>query len=420
VLDFGRVRFRRGSDVGPRLRDFEQLVEILQFALCLADQILREDGFVKSLFDALDSAPLRFREPRFADSFHYSKAVAEWSLGHDDAAMKMLERIATVEYVDEAGRRTPSVNRALAWYILGQIHHARREAEQACACYERVAEQFPDAREALLWIRERQLSLPEVTLARPGEKAALVVTSRNLRQAELLVYPVDLMTLCLREKNLSRIANVNLAGIAPVIRATVALGGAAAAGAPPHEPGAFLASESKVELDLEKPGAYLVLARAEEHHASGLVLVTPLELQVKEDASGRVRTHVLRQKDGSYVRDVEVKVIGSSNAAFVAGSSDPRGLFIADGIHGAATVIARHGGDEYAFYRGTTHLGPPELQSGFIAAPTGNAEKQPQEDGDQYFKNVLDLNRDLQNKRQQQLQDEIRKDRKGVQIKQAQ
>jgi UTP-glucose-1-phosphate uridylyltransferase len=37
-----------------------------------------------------------------------------------------------------------------------------------------------------------------------------------------------------------------------------------------------------------------------------------------------------------------------------------------------------------------------------------------------YFKNVLDLNRDLQNKRQQQLMDEIRKDRKGVQIRQVQ
>jgi hypothetical protein len=349
----------------------------------------------------------RFKEPRFSDPFLYSRAVAEWSLGHDDVAMQMLERIATVEYVDAAGRKTPSVNRALAWYILGQIHHARREADLAVACYEKVKEQFQDAREALQGIRERELALPEVSLARPGEKAKLSISSRNLGTAELLVYPVDLMTLCLREKNLSRIADVNLAGIEPVVRASVELAGARSA---------FVQGEQQVELDLPKAGAYLVLARAEEHHASGLVLVTPLDLQVKEDAVGRVRTHVLKHSDGTFVRDVDVKVIGSQNDAFVAGESDPRGLFVADGVHGVATVIARRGADEYAFWRGSTFLGAP-VQQDEEARSKAPAEVERGEAGD-YLKNVLDLNRDLQNKRQQQLREEIRKDRKGVQLKQ--
>ena len=132
--------------------------------------------------------------------------------------------------------------------LAGQIHHARRDAAKAIECYEKVSEQFADAREALQGIRERQLALPEVTLARPGQGAAVAVVSRNLKQAELLVYPVDLMTLCLREKNLSSIANVNLAGIAPVIRRTVELG----------ETSPFLASETSVKLELPKAGAYLV------------------------------------------------------------------------------------------------------------------------------------------------------------------
>jgi tetratricopeptide (TPR) repeat protein len=376
----------------------------------------------------------RFADPRFADSFLYSKAVAEWSLGHDDVATGLLERIATVEYTDTTGHRTPSANRALAWYILGQIHHARREAAAAVACYEKVAEQFPDAREALAGIRERTLALPEVTIARPGEKAKVTLTSRNLGSAELLVYPVDLMTLCLREKNLSHIADVNLAGIAPVVKADVTLaketGGSAPksgeSGAQPAVPaGAFVPAETSVELGLDQAGAYLVLARAEEHHASGLVLVTPLDLQVKEDASGRVRTHVLVH-EGPYVRDVETKVIGSQNDAFVAGSTDPRGLFVADGIRGTATVIARHGKDEYAFWRGTTFLGPPATKSGRGAVEdTGRNVPAQQEEQDvdksnAYFRNVLELNRDLQNKRKGDLEKEMKKNSKGVQLKQTQ
>ncbi len=348
----------------------------------------------------------RWKEPRFADSFLYSKAVAEWSEGHDDVARSLLERIATADYVDAAGHHTPSINRDLAWYILAQIHHARRDATAAALCYERIAEAFPDAREALQGIRERVLSLPEATSARPGQKATIAVTSKNLAEAELLVYSVDLMTLCLREKNLSGIAGVNLAGIAPVTRVSVALAKEAV----------LAPATTTVELPLPAAGAYLVLARSEEHHASGLVLVSPLELQVKEDSGGRVRTHVVDGASGAYVRDVDVRVIGSANDAFIAGRTDPRGLFVADRVVGSATVIARHGNSDYAFWRGTRLLGEADKQqqvdranAEFKDAATNDAER--------YLKNVLELNRSLQNQRAENLQGELRKQGKGVQIK---
>jgi alpha-2-macroglobulin len=359
----------------------------------------------------------RFPTPRFSDPFLYSKAVAEWSLGHDDAAVALLERIATVEYVDDAGRKTPSVNRALAWYILGQIRHARRDAAKAIECYEHVADQFADAREALQSLRERQLALPELTIARPGEPALLKVTSRNLKSAELLVYPVDLLTLCLREKSLTHVADVKLAGIAPVLKSELALKA--------DDP--FVSAEQEVRLPLEKAGAYLVLGRADERHASGLVLVTPLDLQVKEEASGRVRTHVLRHADQGYVAGVDVRVVGSDDAEFRAGKSDPRGLFVADGIHGTSTVIARLGSDQYAFWRGTTRLGPPaaggqsveQAREGRKGDVDKEAEKEPQQQ-ETYLLNVLEMNRNLQNERQERLKKEIDKERKGVQINKGQ
>lgn len=355
----------------------------------------------------------RYAKPSFADSFLYSKAVAEWSLGHDDDAVKMLERIATVETVDESGRKEPSVNRALAWYILAQVHHAKRDAAKAIEAYEKVAEQFADAREALQALRERQLALPELSISRPGEPARLKVTSRNLKSAELLVYPVDLLTLCLREKNLRHVADVKLAGIAPVVRTRLELES--------RDP--FVAAEQEVELPIEKAGAYLVLCRAEERHASGLVLVTPLDLEVREDPSGRVRTHVLRHADQAYVPGVDVRVVGSADAEFRAGKSDPRGLFVADGVHGTTTVIARLGSDQYAFFRGATPLGAPEKPSGPTkGALDADKAPQPQEGGQQgeYFRNVLEMNRNLQGQRQQKWKQEVEKSRKGVQINKGQ
>ena len=60
-----------------------------------------------------------------------------------------------------------------------------------------------------------------------------------------------------------------------------------------------------------------------------------------------------------YLSDVHAKVIGSRNDDFVDGATDLRGVFVADGIHGQSTVIARAEGSRYAFFRGKTDLTPP-------------------------------------------------------------
>ena len=71
------------------------------------------------------------------------------------------------------------------------------------------------------------------------------------------------------------------------------------------------------------------------------MLVTPLEVQVQEDAtSGRVRANVINAHSGQYVPEVHVKAIGSADSEFRSGETDLRGIFVADRIHGKATVIA--------------------------------------------------------------------------------
>ena len=93
---------------------------------------------------------------------------------------------------------------------------------------------------------------------------------------------------------------------------------------------------------------------------SGMVLITPLKIEAQEDsASGRVRANVLDTAKGGYRPEVHVKAIGSADKEFRSGETDLRGLFIADNVHGKATVIAREGESRYAFFRGETWLGTP-------------------------------------------------------------
>ncbi len=146
------------------------------------------------------------------------------------------------------------------------------------------------------------------------------------------VYRIDLMKFSLLRRNLGGIAQINLAGIRPLHETSVKLGDGLD----------YRDRTTKLALPLKDEGAYLVVARGDDLHASGLVLVTPLAVEVQEDpVSGRVRTTVKDVKTDRYVHNVQVKVIGSRNDDFIDGTTDLRGVFVADGIHGDSTVIAR-------------------------------------------------------------------------------
>lgn len=353
-----------------------------------------------------------FAEPKFADAFTYTEAVALWYLGKEDRSLQLLTQIASAEYVDANGVKTVSLNRNLALYILGQIYHARREIVEAMTYYEQVKDLFTDAREILDGFRKKEISLPEVTQSQPGTAVELKITYRNVKKADLLVYAVDLMTLYLREKNLSSVTEVNLAGIAPTLRQKVDLG----SGNDLQE------MQKEVSLQLPKAGAYLVLCRGDELHSSGLVLVSDLELEVAEEiGTQRVRVQVVHQSDRRYLRDVDISIISQNSQGLVAGQTDPRGLFVADGVQGATTVIARLDDSHYAFHRSENwvHRNLRELQEmeRAIQLRSSNA-LQAQEKSLEYFQNVFDLNDSNQMQRKNRLNEEIKRERKGVQVKQ--
>jgi hypothetical protein len=100
------------------------------------------------------------------------------------------------------------------------------------------------------------------------------------------------------------------------------------------------------------------MARGENLYASGIALVTPLELEVIEEAdAGRVRVVARDAITRDLVPRVQVKVIGSDNPSFSSGQTDLRGVYVAEGVVGQVTAVARKGTGQYAFYRGTSRVG---------------------------------------------------------------
>ncbi|WP_145266692.1 tetratricopeptide repeat protein [Tautonia plasticadhaerens] len=369
----------------------------------------------------------------YLDSFRYSEALGRFRLGQYDRAIAVAETIAGATYRDDSGAEVPSPNRWQALYILGQIYHARRDARKAVSYYEQVADRFTDAAGAVRQLTREELALPEITLirpsdllrlaahgeepilaslgadaARPAEGPTVPLESRNIEEAAVTVYPVDLMRLYLTRRNLDDIAGIDLAGISPLVETAVSLG----------DGSDFDAKETPVPLPIESEGAYLVMVRGDGRYASGIALVSPLELDVLEEPdAGRVRVTVRLAETGELVPGVQVRVIGTEDERFVSGETDLRGVFVADGIRGQVTAVARRDADQYAFYRGTGYVGaPPEAPRTPEASQVAPAEGQVEQSLEQ---NLRELNRANQLRQIDRLERRYQEGGKGVQVDKA-
>jgi hypothetical protein len=99
------------------------------------------------------------------------------------------------------------------------------------------------------------------------------------------------MKFSLLRRSLEEITNINLAGIRPFYEGTEELG----------DGKDYRDRTTEIELPLKEEGAYLVVCRGGDLYASGLVLVSPLVLEVDEEASsGRVRATVRNLVEDRY------------------------------------------------------------------------------------------------------------------------
>ncbi len=389
ALDDPEIRHALTDADLSRVDLLTQEIRLIQVFLALApNDPVADEASLASLgalldledFEAVVTLASRFSalypKSTYQDSFQYSAALGLFHLGRYDEAIKLAEKIAASTYQDASGVERESPNKWQALYILGQIHDARHQPSQAVAYYQRVTDRFTDAAGAVKSITRKQLSLPEVAVVRPkskdqvaaglravglapppqaekeeAEEADMTLTYRNLPEVDIKVYPVDLMRLYLTRRSLSDIADIDLAGIHPLIEKTVKLDGELS----------YDEKTRKLDLAIEKEGAYLVMARGENLYASGIVLVTPLELEVLEEPdAGRVRVRVIDSATRAFVPKAQVKVLGSDNPTFLSGVTDLRGVYVAENVQGIASAVARLDTTKYAFYRGTsTSVSPP-------------------------------------------------------------
>ena len=71
---------------------------------------------------------------------------------------------------------------------------------------------------------------------------------------------------------MSGITGINLAGIRPDHEVTLELG----------DGKDYDDMERKVELPLDKEGAYLVVCRGDDLHTTGLILISPFQVEVQD------------------------------------------------------------------------------------------------------------------------------------------
>jgi alpha-2-macroglobulin len=235
---------------------------------------------------------------------------------------------------------------ANARYITAQIHHAQGRVSDAISWYQKVTDEFIEASESIRQLSERSVQLPAVTTLQPGAPASLTLKYRNVREASLRVYRVDLMRLHQRSQDLSHVTSVNLAGVTPQAEQTVALGA-----------GEDLSWQSKsLTLPLKDEGAYLLICRTDNQVLSGLVIVSPLQLEVQDE---QMQLRLSLRDSKTFIPDAEVAVYDSRKPQPQTGRTDPRGSYEAY-AEGIPTVVIR-AGERYAYYRGTHELSPPPV-----------------------------------------------------------
>jgi len=335
----------------------------------------------------------------FSDSFKYMAALGWFWQGQFDKALAAAAPVANGE----------SKDRDYARYVTAQVHHAQGQPALAIEWYQKVKTVYEDAAEAIAWFEEKKVSLPEVSIFKPGEPVKLTLDYRNLKEGAVQLYKVDLMKLYLREKSLSNITKINLAGIAPQASESFALG----------EGKDYDLKKKELTLPVKDEGAYLAIVRGDNLFTSGLILISPLKLEVKEDLGGSVRVNVTDAGSGKALADAEVKALGSANQDVQSGTTDPRGVFEAGSISGEATVIVKQGENRYAFHRGTVAIGfdPPQVPQTFgndpaqaadpfasggasqlrrVTLPPGSKPSGKVLGKEQYFQNIDESNKKLQ------------------------
>ena len=413
------ITTRAGTPKPTRTQFLERSRDLLRRHLTLYANDTEADGAAFNLsnvyFDLKDYAKVAaqaemaaatYPKSTFLTSFQYMAALGHFWQYEFPKALAAAAPVAAGNSKDAGNAR----------YITGQIHQAQGHPEEAIAWYRKVRDEFSDAADSISYLEEKRVMLPLASTFKPGQPVRIDLSSRNVKSAALKVYKVDLLKLHDRRSDIADVTKVNLAGITPEVELTVPLG----------DGKDFAWKRKSLDLPVKAEGAYLVICRGDDLSTSGLVIITTLELELREDGeNGALRVHVKDGAKGGYVADADIKVFDSFAGEPSSGRTDPRGVFQASDITGHATVVVRHGDTRYAFFRTIAPLRPaakiaPARTSPNAPAPaTSPAAKPKGMSKEDYLFNVKEQLRGNQIGNKSSWEEKVSKGGKGVEAQKA-
>ena len=269
----------------------------------------------------------------------------------------------------------PGLCPAHAW----QDPPSEQRLADALKLYEQVKARFADAARAIEHIRQKTLSLPEITIVPLEEQAHLEIASRNVSSATLTLYKVDFLMLCLKQKDLRNVKGINLAGIRPSLTTNIALGKA----------GQVMTATARIPIPVRDTGAWLVVVKADGIEQSGMIIRSNLVLDVMTTSDGSVRASLHDRKTTLPMIGAQLKFIPANGQRATTATSDPRGMAESQAVQGSMIVAAVHQG-QYAFQRIESRV----VASGNTDQDYGTDYKDRSMEGlKQYRRSIQDTNR---------------------------
>jgi alpha-2-macroglobulin len=313
----------------------------------------------------------RFPKSELLDSYWYVQAYCDFAAGNHVSAIDLCRKVAAARRLDKTtGQMVESVNKSRAIYILGQIYQTLGQRGDAIREYRRIENLIPEARSTVDFFARQRIAIPECTTIRPGTAAEVDLSFSNVPACDVKVYRVDLLKLCESGQALGDLGQVNLAGIRPLVETTVALGDG-------HD---YRDRAKKLALPLKQEGAYLIVCRGEELYASGLMLISPLEIETHFDpATKLVQVFVKDAASGKYVGDAQVRITqygGGQPPSMLTGPTDLRGEFAGPSSAPSATIVVRSPAGGYAFATAKTAQ-PEALRVAEQGRPSGEQPNDP-------------------------------------------
>ena len=256
----------------------------------------------------------RYPDSQHVDDALYGLTFCRYSAAAYDQALAAGHRVLNYRRKTQSGSIYGSGHTTEVKLLFARIHHLRGELPQALVYYNQVKGSYADARDSIAFLTEEGIRVDEVLTYSPGSAIAIPVDHKNVQEVIVKIYPVDLLLLLMKEKDLSKVTRIDLTGVKATETKTHKLGGMA-----------YQWNKTIVGVPLTKTGAYLVVAKAGTHDVSSLVLVSDLQLTVQR-TSGRLRVYATQKATGKPAANTFITV--SDGARIVGrGRTDARGVF---------------------------------------------------------------------------------------------